>query len=165
MSRENLSKQKFIVAVRGSPGIGKSRSSLLYIRELMQQTAHRPPIIFEFGESQSRTTYLITPSELSRERKAGGPSSGNIRNEWIVYTLPQSKVPSEWSECPIIDFVIDPAQFPKDESPSPSALAEAASGHCFIPVSLDDRHLGGSHKTASRLLQFVMSPWKVAFLT
>ena len=26
-------------------------------------------------------------------------------------------------------------------------------------MSLDDRHLGGSHKTASRLLQLVMGPW------
>ena len=36
-SRMNLSKQKYVIAVRGSPGIGKSRSALLYIRRLMQQ--------------------------------------------------------------------------------------------------------------------------------
>jgi len=38
-------------------------------------------------------------------------------------------------------------------------LTETAAGHCFIPVSPDDRHLGGSHKTASRLLQLMMGPW------
>jgi pantothenate kinase len=45
-SRENLGKRRFIVAIRGSPGIGKSWSGLLYIRTLMQQTTGRRPILF-----------------------------------------------------------------------------------------------------------------------
>lgn len=166
-SRENLSMQEFFLAIRGSPGIGKSRSALLYIRKLMQQATARRPIILEFGKSQSRKTYLIMPpegKEPSQATNSDGTScseSGNVQVEkgWIAYRLLRNKVPEKWIDCPIIDFVIDPAQFSRGESPSPSALAEAAGGHCFIPVSPDDRHLGGAHKTASYLLQLVMGPW------
>ena len=50
VSRENLSKYSVTISVRGSPGIGKSWSLLLYIRKLMKQTEHRRPIIFERGQ-------------------------------------------------------------------------------------------------------------------
>ena len=47
-SRMNLDKRNYVVALRGSPGIGKSRSALLYIRKLMLQTesSFRRPILF-----------------------------------------------------------------------------------------------------------------------
>jgi pantothenate kinase len=44
VSRENLSERRFIAAIRGSPGIGKSWSALLYIRKLMQQKIGRRPV-------------------------------------------------------------------------------------------------------------------------
>jgi hypothetical protein len=72
----------------------------------------------------------------------------------------EKELPSEWKKCGIIDIVVDPAHFSTGETPSPSPLI-GASGHIFIPVSPDDRHLGGSHKDASMLLELVMGPWRL----
>ena len=156
VSRENLSKYSVTISVRGSPGIGKSWSSLLYIRKLMKQPEHRRPIIFERGQSpDERTTLLILPpsSESSSE--------GDDENKWTVHELQLNKVPKDWVECGIIDIVVDPAQFPKDTTPSPSVLVSVARGHCFIPVAPDDRHLGGTHKTSTVYCQLVLGPWSL----
>jgi hypothetical protein len=67
-------------------------------------------------------------------------------------------------QCRIIDLVIDPAHFPPGETPLPSVLI-SASGHCFIPASPDDRHLGGAHKDSSMLIQLVLGPWSFKELT
>jgi hypothetical protein len=155
VSRENLSKRRFIAAIRGSPGIGKSWSALLYIRKLMQQKTGRRPIIFEHGLMHARKLYLIMtpkPELLNAESGTG------VDEKWVVYRLIEKELPSEWNECGIIDLVVDPAHFGVGETPSPSPLI-GASGHIFIPVSPDDRHLGGSHKDASMLLELVMGPW------
>ena len=149
VSRENLSKRGVTVSVRGSPGIGKSWSLLLYIRKLMHQSEQRRPIIFEFGQSPNkRKTLLIMP-----------PSSSN--EQWAVFKLKLNEVPDDWVECGIIDIVVDPAQFSKDTQPSPLVLVSASKGHCFIPVSPDDRHLGGTHKTSSVYCQLVLGPWSL----
>jgi hypothetical protein len=155
VSRENLEKRRFIAAIRGSPGIGKSWSALLYIRKLMQQKTGRRPIIFEHGSVHARKMYLIMtpkPELLNAESGTG------VDEKWVVYRLIAEKLPSEWNECSIIDLVVDPAHFGVGETPSSSPLIEA-SGHIFIPVSPDDRHLGGSHKDASMLVELVMGPW------
>lgn len=149
VSREKLSKRRLIVAVRGSPGIGKSWSGLLYIRKLMQQTTGRRPIIFERGTGIRRRTVLVMP-----ETGDGGDE------KWVVYHLQGKELPSEWFDCGIIDLVVDPAHFGKDEIPTKSPMLEAR-GHIFIPVYPDDRHLGGSYKDASLLLQLVLGPWSL----
>jgi hypothetical protein len=84
--------------------------------------------------------------------------------KWVAYQL-VVQLPDEWEDCGIIDVVIDPAQFSKGETPS---LLVYAQGHSFIPISPDDRHLGGAHKNSSLLIQLVLGPWplkelKVAF--
>lgn len=144
MSRARLSKQRLTIALRGSPGIGKSWSALLYIRKLMNQTTGRRPIIFEHGTPNYRKTYLLI--------------GGDQDETWIAYLLRPSKVPEDWVDCSLIDIVVDPAQFGQDETPSPSLLV-SAMGHCFIPASPDDRHLGSAHKESSLLLQLVLGPW------
>ena len=147
-SRNSLRNARHTVAVRGSPGIGKSWSALLYIRMLMNQPkANRRPILFEYGiQPTRRKLLLIAPSTTDAET-------------WEVYALryKQTLTP-DWLDCSIIDIVIDPAQFPSDETPFPSILASSL-GHMFIPVSPDNRHLGGLFKAASRMLELVLGPW------
>ena len=46
----------------------------------------------------------------------------------------------------------------RPQDPQPSALIES-DGHIFIPVSPDDRHLGGTHKSASSRIELVLGPW------
>lgn len=158
-SRRHPEKRNFVVAVRGSPGIGKSWSALLYLRKLMRQdVADRRPILFERGPEGHRVMCLFMPP---KDSGAGGDEN------WIAYQLQVPVLPEEWMECRIIDVVIDPAQFAKGKAPVPSPLIYSC-GHTFIPVSPDDRHLGGAHKTASLLIQLVLGPWslkelKVAF--
>jgi hypothetical protein len=145
VSRDNLSKRRVTIAVRGSPGIGKSWSGLLYIRKLLNQSTGRRPIIFEHGEPGIRMTYLIMPPDGDEA--------------WVAHRLkPNMDVPREWIECGIIDLVVDPAQFGEWETPGPSRLV-ASMGHCFIPASPDDRHLGGARKDSSLLVQLVFGPW------
>lgn len=129
-AKENFSKENFVVAIRGSPGIGKSWTSLFYIQKLMQQsTAEQRPIIFQPGKSTNRKTYLIMPPDATKNKK-----------EWTVYLLKGDAITNAWYDCSIIDLVIDPPHFPKGEIPIPMPLI-GAQGHLFIPASLDDRHL------------------------
>lgn len=130
-SQENLSKHSVTISIRGSPGIGKSWSSLIFIRKLLKQTENRRPIVFECGQSpDQRTTLLIMPPSSECSSKAGD------QNEWAVCELQLLKVPTDWLECGIIDIVINPAQHPKDSIPSSSLLVSASRGHCFIPLCL-----------------------------
>eukprot|EP00978_Attheya_sp_CCMP212_P033831 scaffold138601_cov28-Attheya_sp.AAC.1 len=112
----------------------------------MRQTSDQRPIIFQRGLSNKRKTYLIIPP------------SGDDEGVWAVYLLQGKEVPSEWEECSMIDFVIDPDHLAKGQTPSPLNLI-GAKGHLFIPVSPDDRHLGGAHKDASALIELVLGPW------
>lgn len=157
-SRDYLTKRRFTVAVRGSPGIGKRWSGLLYIRKLLtvKEPADRRPILFEHGASSTqRTTFLLMPILAAEDQQY------SYSYEWVAYRLRQPMhVPREWTECRIIDLVVDPAQFDKGVTPVPSLLV-VAIGHCFIPVSPDDRHLGGAHKTSSLLVELVLGPWSL----
>lgn len=56
--------------------------------------------------------------------------------------------------------MIDPAQFPTEKEPLPSTLIDAR-GHKFIPVSLDDRHLGSAFKVSGRMVELVLGPWEL----
>ena len=96
--------KQYIVALRGSPGIGKSWSSLLYLKLLLKEK--RRSILFESGTSPtSRTTYLFA-IEGSR---------------WAAFMLIKSMIPDEWLSFSNIDTLIDPAQFPSKTDPQPSA--------------------------------------------
>ena len=90
ISRQNIKTAGVCIALRGSPGIGKSWSALLYIRLLMTQKENRRPIIYEIGTSpQHRTTYLIYPRKVKK--------GGDERKAWTVYTLgKQEKVSTVW---------------------------------------------------------------------
>lgn len=150
LSRDSLDTVRHTVALRGSPGIGKSWSSLLYIRILMNKpTQERRPILFERGENpKKRELYMLAPS-------------GSIPETWDVFRLrAEQSLPREWEDCSMIDIVIDPAQFSKGEEPVASPLI-ITFGHKFIPVSPDDRHLGSELKMSGWLLELVLGPWKL----
>lgn len=140
--------KQFIVALRGSPGIGKSWSSLLYLKMLLKEK--RRSILFESGTSPTkRTTYLFA-IEGSR---------------WAAFKLIiKSTIPDEWLSFSDIDTLIDPAQFPSTTDPQPSALIES-DGHIFIPVSPDNRHLGGTHKSSSARIELILGPWTLRELS
>lgn len=149
---ENLRTAGVCIALRGSPGIGKSWSALLYIRLLMIQKENRRPIIYEMGTSlQNRTTYLIYPKKVKKD--------GDEGKAWTVYTLgKQEKVSIVWMRSKLVDFVIDPPQFSSGADPQPSALIGAA-GHTFIPASTDSRHLGGGDKVFFKIFELVLGPF------
>lgn len=159
MSRDRLKDKAIIetrrdglcIALRGSPGIGKSWSSLLYIRKLMNQTETRRPIVFESGPNpHSRVTHLIMPES---EQNGG----------WKVYELRKGKYIDEWKRFKKLDVVIDPAQFPSGETPSPSIWIGAA-GHTFIPASTDNAHLGAWQKLFTATYNLILGPYSEAEL-
>jgi hypothetical protein len=105
---------------------------------------------------KKRTTVLINPKQ----------GDGGVE-KWVLYRLLDKELPSEWCNCGIIDLVVDPEHFSNDETPTASPTL-GSRGHIFIPVSPDDRHLGGSRIDASVLVHLVLGPWslkelKVAF--
>jgi hypothetical protein len=157
LSRKNLSKAGVCIAVRGSPGIGKSWSALLYIRMLMNQKDNRRPIIYEIGTwYKRRTTYLIYPKEVEHD--------GDEGKAWTVYELDdQKKVSRKWIESRVVDFAIDPPQFPTGVDPRASDLI-GASGHTFIPASTDNRHLGGGNKSFQSIIELVLGSYTIAQL-
>jgi hypothetical protein len=134
--------KSLVLTIRGSPGIGKSWSSLLYLKHLLHDK--KRPIIFESGPFTNRNTWLLLFDLASAS--------------WTVYSLITSELPGDWFNFPGKDVVIDPAQFPSGREPQESPLIHCA-GHIFIPVSPDDLHLGGTHKTASSRRQLVLGPW------
>lgn len=148
LSRNYLDAVRHTVALRGSPGIGKIWSSLLYLRILMNQpTRERRSILFERGEDPKKgKLYLLAPR------------SGST---WDVLRLRgEQSLPREWEDCSKIDIGIDPPQFSKGEEPAASPLM-IAFGHKFIPFSPEDRHLGSEKKMSGWLLEFVLGPWNL----
>ena len=160
-SRRLLHDATVTITVRGSPGIGKSWASLIYIKTLMNQDAERRrPILFEKGQNNQNRSLLLFMSE-------GDEAAGAA---WTVYRLKEGiNLPAEWLDCSVLDVVIDPPWFPPTVEPTPSRLI-SSRGHRFIPVSLDDRHLGSAFnfKASSEMTELVLGPWdleelKVAF--
>lgn len=145
------------ITLRGSPGIGKSWSALLYIRILMTQKENRRPIIYEMGtEITDRTTYLIYPENFEND--------GDEGKAWTVYKLKSQERPApEWKLSELVDFVIDPPQFASGEEPQSSPLI-GARGHTFIPASTDNRHLGAGDKSFAEIFQLVLGPYTLAQL-
>ena len=117
---EGKNAKQFILALRGSPGMGKSWSSLLYFKLLLKDK--RRPILFESGPNpELRSAYLFTLDQKSQKWEAF---------VFIAY----SKLPADWLEYSDVDAVIDPAQFPAETVPKPSQLLES-NGHIFIAIS------------------------------
>jgi hypothetical protein len=110
----------------------------------------RRPVLLESGASPTlRATYLfVWDHEISR-------------GVWTAWKLDVPRIPDEWLKFSNLDTVIDPAHFPATTDPQPSNLLES-NGHIFIAVSLDDRHLGGTHKTSSSTstIELILGPWK-----
>ena len=139
---EGRNLKRVVLAVRGSPGIGKSWSALLYLQHLLNEKER--PIIFESGQLHNDRhvrLFVVNPTKKS----------------WVAYKLKVKGVPSKWTQFPGKDVIIDPAQFASSEDPKASALL-ACLGHIFIPVSPDNLHLGPTHKIAKRI-QLVLGPW------
>ena len=131
----------YVSAIRGSPGIGKSWSALLYLQHLLEE--RQRPIIFESGQLPENRTVRLFVFES---------------DAWVAHKLAANvKLPEDWQKFEGKDVIIDPAQFAGDAKPVVSALL-GCMGHIFIPVSPDDSHLGGSRKGSKRT-QLVLGPW------
>jgi hypothetical protein len=134
--------KRVVVALKGSPGIGKSWSALLYLQHLLKRK--EMPIVFESGQAHNdRCIRLFVVVERT----------------WVVYKLNDNKLPGEWNFFPGKNVIIDPAQFASNENPQAS-VSLSSFGHIFIPVSPNNLHLGGTHKTAE-LIQLILSPWSL----
>ena len=139
---EGKNLKRVVLAVRGSPGIGKSWSTLLYLHHLLNEKER--PIIFESGQLANNRhvrLFVVDPTEKA----------------WVAYKLKVKELPSEWTQFHGKDVIIDPAQFASGEDPKASALLDCF-GHIFVPVSPDNRHLGPTQKIAKRI-QLVLGPW------
>ena len=102
--------KSLILTIRGSPGIGKSWSSLLYLKHLLHDK--KQPIIFESGPITNRNTWLLLFDLASAAAS------------WAAYSMIASKqhVPGDWFNFPGKDVVIDPDQFPTGREPQASPL-------------------------------------------
>lgn len=145
---EGKNAKQVVFALRGSPGIGKSWSSLLYFKLLLNdEQSQGRLILFQGGtDPEQRKTHLFVFDEKS--------------TKWNAFELIGSKLPDEFLKYSNVDTVIDPAQFPAEIEPKPSALLES-NGHIFIAVSPDDRHLGGTRKSSAATIQLVLGPWSL----